>query len=724
MIQWARDTAKKLLPDEAIGPQATFHDKPQRPQFELMDIDWENLVVLDFESYYDTDYTLKKLSTSEYIRDPRFKAQMVGVKVGLNPTVVIPHEDISGFLASIDMANRGLLCHNTAFDGFILHHHYGVHPRFYFDTLSMARGLHSNDIGAGLDEVAQHYKLGNKVPNVLDRTKGVVDWDDELYEEVAAYCAQDVELCLAIFKKMVARYPKSEMELIHQTIKMFCMPRLLVDIPRVEAELKRELDDRQQMFDTIYKMKTWDLDELKLTKKERALPEEELKIRIVKKVIGSNERLAKLLADAGVIFPPMKISAAWAKKHLADGFTAFEIQQMGDSVDYIHAFSATDTEFVNLPDTPKRFNHGLDLNAPGTAMRLAIRAAIIRSLVEARLLIKSTTNITRAERFLTAGANGMPLPAGYSYFRAHTGRWGGNNSMNLQNLKRGGELRQSILAPPGHVLCVADSGQIEARVNGWLWGEEELLDSFRKADKWNKKTMGVARGDDRDAYCKFADEIYHREITTEDSLERFVGKVGVLGLGFQMGGPKLQLTLARGALGGPPVHFTANQCYSIVNAYRLKNQNIVIGWEVCNTIIQSMAAGACGSYGPLSWEKNLLWLPNGMYLRYPDLKSTDTARGIQWSYRGKYSRLKIYGGLLCENIVQALARIIIAEQLLEISRSMHVVMMTHDEIVTCVKESNAELAFGLMETAMRRPPAWCPDLPLNCEGGWATNYSK
>lgn len=323
----------------------------------------------------------------------------------------------------------------------------------------------------------------------------------------------------------------------------------------------------------------------------------------------------------------------------------------------------------------------------------------------------------------------MPLPVGYAYYRAHTGRLGGTNKMNMQNLKRGGELRLSILAPKGHEIVVVDSGQIEARVNGWLWGQEDLLDAFRASDGWDEAVMGIALGEDRDAYCKFADLVYGREITKRDKTERFVGKVCVLGLGYQMGAPKLQITLAKGALGGPPVYFELDKCHQIVNAYRRKNHRIANGWEFCKGIIEDMAAGVRGSHGPISWEKETLWLPNGMALKYPDLKKRQGDKGFdEWTYQGMLKntpvRKKIYGGLLCENIVQALARIIVMAQLLEIDKKYRVVMTTHDENVALAKIKQAQAALKFMLAAMRKPLPWCADIPLNAEGGHASNYSK
>jgi hypothetical protein len=721
---------KTALPAETIAAMEAakpVKQKFQRPVVPMHKPDLKRIVTVDFETYYDSHFTLRKLSTSEYIRHDMFRVQMVGIKIGKGKTRVLRPEKAQEVLDSIDWGSTALLCHNTQFDGFILSHHYGIVPTYYYDTLSMARGLHSNEVGASLNDVAQYYGRGSKLDGVLETTKGVFDWDNALFKAVTPYCAQDVDLTFDIFCDMVKKYPADEMDLIDMTVRMFCDPVLLVDTDRVGAEYHREVSARTQKFyaavnpldyepggklhdPAVYK-------KLLKTPAERELPDDERRMLVIQRVIGSNELFSDLLRAEGVE-PPTKQSAAWLKKDPAD---------RDENDEYGYAFSKTDLEFINLPDAIDAWRGKLDPNKPRDMAKILARQDRIRTLVECRLSVKSTSNITRSERFLEAGKDGMCLPAGYAYYRAHTGRWGGNNKMNMQNLARGGELRLSILAQPGHRLCVVDSGQIEARVNGWLWGQDDLLDDFRRADKWDKATMGVARGDDRDAYCKFGDIVYTgKEVTTNDKMERFVGKVCVLGLGYQMGAPKFQLTLARGALGGPPVHFDENECHRIVNAYRSKNYKIKEGWDKCTDIIKDMAVGKQGAWKCLNWEKETIWLPNGMCLKFPDLKSQVTEDGfVEYSYQSGDSRSKLYGGKLCENLVQALARIIVATQMLWMQRDgLRVVMTTHDEAVCMVPAKQADAAFALMLKHMTTPLNWCPDIPLAAEGGHDINYSK
>ncbi len=681
-----------------------------RPDFPTEDVDWARLVSIDFETFYDADYTLSKLSTSEYIRDPRFEALMMGVRVGRGKRIVVPGPKIAAYLKKIPWQTHTLLCHNTQFDGFILSHHYGVVPKKYYCSLSMARGLHSNEIGAGLEEVSLFYGRGGKLKGALESMKGLRYKElvkEGLYARGAEYCGVDVDEMLAVFELMRLDMPRDEMDLIHLTCRMFCDPVLKVDIPRVEKELARELERRRLLLTSLIPTELYE-DDVKLTKAEKlAAPEgtEARAMLVTKKVVGSSEKFADLLRHEGVE-PPVKISPAWMKKPSSE---------RTDEGKWAYAFAKDDLEFINLPDDVDALAVGLDLNKKADVVLLAKRQARLRSLVDCRLAVKSTTNITRAQRFLTAGANGMSLPVGYAYFRAHTGRWGGNNKMNMQNLTRGGELRLAILAAFGYVICVADSGQIEARVNGWLWGQHDLLDAFRAADS----------GNGRDAYCLFGDLIYGREITKADKMERFVGKVCVLGLGYQMGAAKLQMTLAKGALGGPPVFFTLDQCQRIIMTYRRKNSKIQDGWNVCKGIIEDMAAGRTGAHGPISWEGGKIWLPNGMSLKYPDLRKRTGDKGWdEWTYKSGDQRKKIYGGLLCENIVQALARIIVGKQMLIIDAKHRVVLTTHDEAGTHVKAKLGPAATAFMIKTMRTPLEWCKDIPLNAEGGFDVNYSK
>lgn len=637
---------------------------------------WERVVTLDFETYFAKEYSLrnKDLNTSEYVRHVEFKAQCVGIKIGDSPVVWYRDRDIRNALESIDWSTSALLCHHTAFDGLILSHHYGIVPAYYLDTLSMARALHSNAIGASLDTVASFYRLGNKLPNVLDKTKGVRDLSDDLMLQLGQYCAVDVELCRMIFDKMFTGYPQDELDLIDLTVRMFCDPVLGIDIPRVEIALEEEKTERARVIaDSGVELET----------------------------LSSSQKFADALAAIG-IEPPTKISPRTGKETFA--------------------FSKTDLEFTALKE-----HH--DAN--------------VRKLVEGRLAAKSTIGESRAARFLAVGANGKRLPVYLNYFGAHTGRWSAGNKMNLQNLKRGGELRRSIIAPEGHSIVVADSAQIEARVTAWLANDVELLELF-------------AQG--ADVYKYMAAQIYGLPVDQISKDQRFIGKIAVLGLGYGMGAAKFQHTLATGAM-GPAVDLSDDECHRIVKMYRMARMPITRLWRDMDMILYKLVMKRADTYKCLQHDNEFrIWLPNGLYLQYPfltadydnindklvDYRYYDYETGIKRIMGGvvkKEEGKRIYGGLLTENVVQALARIIVGEQMLRVANNLketgclegvnpdvgkirRVVTMTHDEIVVCVPTEEADPVLDMMVDEMRAAPAWCAGIPLNAEGGHDVNYSK
>lgn len=689
-----------------------------RPTFKPMDVDWSRVVTLDFETYFDDDYTLRKMSAAEYIRDKRFEALMCGINIGGKKTnVALGHQRIKTALSRINWNTHILLAHHTQFDGLILSEHFDVHPYFMMCTLSMARGLHSNEIGAGLHEVSMFYGGYGKSKGSADDFKGLRFKDlaktpDKL-AETALYCSNDVDECLRVAKHMVPVMPVDEMGLIDMTCRMYTEPVLRVDVPRVEKELVRIRDKKRELLISTLGTKQ-DVDQMraeisaqvlrgKLPKKFQGWTAEEILQEKARARIGSSEQFAELLRAEGVT-PPTKLSPTYVKKRMAG-------EEADPDKKFVYAFAKTDLEFTQLLEHPKQR---------------------VRELAECRLSVKSSGDETRAERFLTLGRNGGTLPVYLKYATAHTLRWGGGDGTNMQNLRRKSELRLSILAPSGYVLVVVDSGQIEARVNAWLWGQDDLLDAFRRSDAYEAAQMllpeskrKIARGADRDAYCQFADSVYGFEVTKKDTDQRFVGKVSVLGLGYGMGPPKFQNTLALGTM-GPPVFFELDMCQKIVYTYRRLNHKIVEGWNICNRIIEDMAVGRAGSYKCLSWGKDQIFLPNGMSLKYPGLRRrmNQETQNVDWIYQKKDGEAKIYGSLLCENIVQALARLIVGEQLLRINPKYRVVMTTHDEGVSLARKSQGPKALEFMLKVFKTPPSWCSDIPLNAEGGFDVNYSK
>ena len=332
----------------------------------------------------------------------------------------------------------------------------------------------------------------------------------------------------------------------------------------------------------------------------------------------------------------------------------------------------------------------------------------LQNLWDGRAAAKSNINVTRAQawNFLrTHGSKKMPMPL--KYYKAHTGRWAGTDKLNVQNLPRGSRLRKAITAPEGHVVLVGDSSQIELRMNAWFSGETDVLTNQREGKCVYRATAAVH-------FDKEPDDI------TSD--ERQFGKIMVLGCGYGMGSKRFKHFCASGPLGMKPLHLTDKEARAAIDSYREANPNIVAMWRRLDDAIATMAIpGTDKEFGCVRLQYEQLLLPNSCTLWYFDLHSTEMG------WRFGHTRLKsLWGGTLLENIIQALARIVVAEQMLLVDKldGVQVVGCTHDEIIAVCPEELAEERFNDMIQIMSTPPAWAPDVPLAAEGGWARNYSK
>ena len=618
-----------------------------------------DIVTIDLETYYDKEFSLSKMTTEAYVRDPRFEVIGVGVKVNDQPADWYSGSDPGRFLRSLDYSKRAILCHNTVFDGAILSWKFGIKPRLWLDTLSMARPWHNITVGGSLKKLAAYYRLGEKGEEVIHAMgKRRADFSEEEINRYGAYCLNDVDLTYQLFQKLKGKFPAGELLLIDQTIRMFTEPTITLDKMLLLQHHTDVVNRKSMLMDEL----SWLGD-----------TEEEIKSKLM-----SNDKLAALLGAMGVE-APMKTSKTTGNQ--------------------TYAFSKTDTAFTKL---------------------LEHHDTRVQAIVGARLGVKSTLEETRTAALMGVAERG-PLPIMLNYYGAHTGRFSGGDKMNLQNLPRGGTLRRALCAPAGKLLLACDSAQIEARIVAWLAGQANLLHSFREG---------------RDVYCEFATDVYGRKVTKAEKLERHVGKTAVLGLGYGMGWIKFQTTLALGA-GGMKVDLSEGEAKSIVGVYRNKYPMIQALWDRCGWALGRMVMGESGEVRPgVTFGKEYVGLPNGLRLHYPLLNRTLEGFKFVGDSRSMLAATKakvtggefdgwtyIYGGKMTENIVQALARIVVCDQMVRIGQRYKVVLQVHDEVVCMVDEAEAEEAKAFVEDVMRTPPAWAPDLPVNCEANMGVNYA-
>jgi DNA polymerase I-like protein with 3'-5' exonuclease and polymerase domains len=601
------------------------------------------IITIDFETYYDKDFSLSKLTTEEYVRDEKFEVIGVGVKDGHEPAVWCSgtDEEIKAFLDSFELDKHLVLAHNAIFDAAILTWHYGISPRGWLDTLSMARAIHTTEVGGSLAALAKHYEVGEKGNEViLAIGKHRADFTPEALEAYGGYCCNDCDLTYYIFQLMSHQFPQKELRLIDLTIRMFSEPVLRLDVQGLRTH-----------YGSVQANKAYLLRSVSLERDH----------------LMSSDRLAMTLERMGVV-PPRKISPTTGKE--------------------TWAFAKSDEEFKAL----------LEHENPQ-----------VQALVAARLGVKSTLEETRTERFIGIGQRGA-LPVPLRYYAAHTGRWGGDDKLNLQNLPRSSPLKKCIMAPAGYVLVDSDSSQIEARTLAWLAGQDDLVSAFERGE---------------DVYRIMASAIYGKPEAQITKDERFVGKTTILGAGYGMGAAKFQAQLKTFG-----VETSLDECKRVIEVYRRTYPYIPELWREASKALEAIERNAhttLGRDGVLKVEgQRGISLPNGLYIKYPNLRTQRADGKAEMVYDTKKGKSvipnRIYGGKVVENVCQALARIIIGEQMLMAAKKYKVAMTVHDAICCVVPEHEAESGKEFVELCMRIRPQWCSELPLNCEAGVAKTY--
>ena len=618
-----------------------------------------SLITLDFETYYDKDFSLRKLTTEEYIRDKRFETIGVGVKIDDAETTWVSGtcQELKPYLMSFNWAESAVLCHNMQFDGAILAWKFGIIPHIYFDTLCMARALHGVDSSASLSALVERYKLGAKGTEVEQaQGKYITGFTSSELEQYGRYCINDVDLTKKLFDVMSKDFPLGELKLIDMTLRMYTKPVLEVD----DALLMERLDEVRSEKSALLQS---------LMEKLKCETEEE-----VRKKLASNKQFAGLLTELGVQ-PPLKTSKTTGKETFA--------------------LAKNDEGFIALTESEDPF---------------------IQQLCAVRLGTKSTLEESRIERFIDIGKrNKGRLPIPLKYYGAHTGRWAGSDKVNFQNLPsrdvKKKTLKNAVIAPDGFVVINSDSSQIEARVLAWLAGQEDLVQAFAQK---------------QDVYSLFASEVYGKKVTKENPVERFVGKTCILGLGYGTGASKLQHTLKTTP---PGVELDEDECKRIVDLYRQTNDGIVNLWRDSEDALESIFAGVkkpyyLGEHRCLTVNSEGILLPSGCYIRYPNLTVEIQNNKPQYSYKSRRGEISLWGGAVVENVVQALARCIVGEQMLKIQERYSVVLTVHDAAVCVVPEDELEQAVSYVTECMSAAPSWATGLPIACETKVARSYGE
>jgi DNA polymerase len=615
------------------------------------------------ETYYDKDYSLSKMTTEQYVRSSLFEVIGVGIKVNDYPTDWYSGDNPGKFLKSLDYSKRAILCHNTAFDGAILSWHFGIKPRLWLDTLSMARPLHNVTVGGSLAKLVSYYGLGKKGDEVVAALgKRKADFTEADLAQYGEYCKNDVNLTKQLFDKLKVGFPSSELLVIDQTLRMYTDPVIELDVPLLEKHLAEVRTRKRTLIQDLGQGMGG--------------------AQAVQDMLMSNDKFAEYLKRLGVE-PPTKTSLKTGKESWA--------------------FAKTDKGMTDMLEHPDER---------------------VQAAVSARLGVKSTLEETRTENLIGVAGRGK-LPIMLNYYGAHTGRFSGGDKLNLQNLPSRGNttIRRALKAPPGQMLISCDSSQIEARTVAWVAGQEDLLIAFRdKRDVYSEFATEVyGRAITKaDKVERFVGKTCVLGLGYGMGAEKFrrtleIGQGGI-NVVIDINEAERIVRLYR-QKNWKIVQFW-QKCGNALKDMLYGGENALHPQVRYDKRGIRMPNGFYVQYPALRETAN-----GFMYIS--DARTYQKAikdRVLTGSPPDDIAWTRIYGGKVTENIVQALAALAIREQMAAAGLHFKVAFQVHDEIIIAVPEDNALADQAKLEALMSVAPKWAPDLPVACESGMAANY--
>lgn len=698
----------------------------------------ETIVTVDFEAFYSKEFSLSKLTNEEYVRDPRFEVIGVGVKFGAHETVWLEDWDFRRWAKSFDWGRVAVCAHHAQLDALILSHRYGVRPGFLYCTYTMGRALFGVG-GNGLDALSEKFGLGRK-GDELAETKGKrrADFTQAEWQRFGVYCKNDVDLTAKLLPLLARGFPKLELWIIDSTIRMFTEPQFRADAQVLRTAAANERERKRRLL-------------LSIADRAGLNATEEQRVEAARAVLMSNDKFAALLRTLGEE-PPTKISPATGEE--------------------TYAFAKTDPGFQALLEHPSEEIRTL------AEARVGVKSTITETRAE-RILGVSTRGAVPFY-LLAYGAHTGRWSGGDKMNPQNFNRGGELRAAILAPVGHTLVVADSAQIEARVIAWLAGE---ERLLETFRENDAELDRAHAKAaaqgvDLKNKKQAEAFweryPGGEPDFYAKLGTTMFFlRPISkTTTPIERQLSKNMALGLGFGMGWAKFATESLKGMLGSKPVQFKLIDAQKFgvdvaafearrlgnstcgdrvrelapafrlpygdmlihcavaahfVGLYRDRNSRIAALWRTCDRLIQSMALE--GDEGRMSFmgiqaARHALILPSGRRLRYPALRKDKDG----WAYRGgdggrKWVRL--YGAKLCENLVQAEARDIVAEQAMRIrAAGFHLGTLTHDEAVAIVPEERGHEALEFMKATMRVPSEWCPTLPLNADGGVGVCYGN
>lgn len=789
-------------------------------------IDWRVPIVIDFETYYDKEYSLSKITMEEYIRCDKFECIGVAVKIGNMPTYFYKGEtgiEIIRHIVTITYPNSPVVMQNSAFDCGILAFRYGIHPNFTVDTMVLAK-LSGFDRVAGGTSLAKMSAQLEKM-GIFNQVKGTEvhnmlgvharDMTAQQWQAYGDYCKLDVELTYALYTYLLDKVPTSELIMADITTKMYTQPMFEIDVPLLEDYAIKLESQKQAMLGKISTDLGFENTEelhkhLRSSKKfvallerldvavpmkwsdkqEKMIPavsktdteflellehDDELVRTLVETKLGTMSSMEQTrtatfldIASRGLMPIPLRYASAHTGRYggcfVAETIVCLRSKNPHDKTPYYtNIINATkDTliwngeEFVEhdgviCNGVQEVINHNGLCGTYGHKVFTEVGLVSLGEAKERGLSVlsctppsKSTIYPLKGTRPLLNYADGVSVPvydilnAGNEHKYMANGKLVHNSDkVNLQNLsKRTKEpvLRRSLRAIDNHIIIATDSSSIEARLLAMVANQQDLVETFVQGrDVYIEMATKI--------YNKSYDEVYEvskRNPTKEGKAMRNMGKSCILGMGYSMSAQKFSDTNKQQGVDIP-----LEQAQDLVTIYRTTYNMIPTFWRECNRVLDVMYAGGSVWFGGANNDlffadgssvfhgKKIpsIRLPNGTYLVYQNLRKEVKDNGqvsyVYDQFKGRNWLPKyVFGGSLTENLVQAIAFVVLKHQAIEIAKAgIPINLNVHDEWVSVVPREQAPYAVATHYRCMRSVPDYIPQGLLDCEVDVGRNYA-
>jgi DNA polymerase len=639
----------------------------------------EDVLMIDFECYFDTEYSLTKMSTIEYITDKRFEFTGVGYAVSPNFHACFSHrteQAIRGLQVRYGDNLERITCSfkNARFDATVLQEKFNIVPPYIVDVDDLARHYDSK-MRHDLATLCVMFKIGEKGDTMQFKGLHLKDMTPDVKEKLEEYCKNDINKQCKLFKILMdlLTWPELELPLARHTLGLYLEPKLQFDFTLASSVFA----DMEVILNDIIEASGQ-----------------------TKKLLGS--RIAIVDALQSLLPEGEKVPMKMGKKEL------------------IPALAKDDEEMQEL---------------------LGHESGAVRKFCEARIAIKSwPTHIKRIKSMIAqARASYCLLRVPLNYHGCHTGRPTGGEKINLLNLGGKGRtgqgthkliamVRKLLIAPPGKTLVICDSAQIECRLEMWLVGQDDLITGFINGD---------------DIYSQFATILFGCEVrkSTEDDppdlkreldLMRGFGKDAILGAGYGMGAARFYQNCRKNPDLRPLFDdgtYDFRFVEKLIKTYRTTYSKVPKFWKTVEGFFKLVIRFPNESIEYKILDRVLLTfynmngtvcikLPSGRVLYY---RHACISRGgkIKWQWG------TLYGALLVENIVQSIARDLLMTWVLWCEDDgIPVVTHCYDEIVAIGKDDEAEDDLALMHEIMCTNPEWAEGMPLDAEGMISKFYTK